>query len=48
MEQPKTLNDALKRLVETQSENDKWEMLALILREFMLAEGIDLTLKIDE
>ena len=40
---PKTINDALNQLSDDRlSEIERWIMLRIILRQFMLAEDVDL------
>lgn len=43
---PKTLKEALDQMEKTDNPRDRWELLTLILREFMLSQGVDLDHKI--
>ena len=46
---PKTINDALNLLwAPTMSEIERWMLLSIILREFMLEEGVDIDLEIED
>ena len=42
MDRPNNLNAALNRIENPKSDDNRWTLLAIILRQLMLAQGVDL------